>query len=589
LALAYSRLPAFPELARFPATFAEEKLLHSGEPGRSPAVPLLTIALPEQVRDVHLRACAILGARFGQLGYFSEQDYTIVRLNLNSWEPPDHNWIVVGRSDEIAECAAVTNCLGAKHLVSGEGAVAECLTSSGNVQRRGLLVTGADDAGLEKALLMLGSSEALAMVEPSPALVVSTPRLSLRARKNLKPSASPVRFADLGWDATPLAGTRAERSLTGWRLPPGLVVASGTLRLDLSQSRGLTNSSLDVLVNATPIGTIILPLPQNTATTILTLPRGLPGRDPMIISFRSFLQVNSTALGNPPSIRIGGTSQIEVEARTVTIKSLNQVASMLDPDPVLERLAFIVPLNASAAELRTLFDLALYSGNNLPGSPAVWPDASGYGAVHSPSVSRLKGKTTILLGSARQWKSALPNRTALAIEMRDPAGPDIHMQGRRYSVTQFEPSLSFLQLIASPWSKDDVTLVAGGWETLAGPSLKSMIIDPQAPSKIYGNVSAMDEAGRVAAYDTLRPASDALGERIETFVPRGVSVEETNLRLNELKERKNGSRQINGTVFYGFGALVIFFIALRLLLVWERARSREEALRHEFPVSSPAP
>src|SRR5205823_2750999 len=92
LSLSYSRLPLFPEFARFPATFVEEKLLHPDPPPG----PLVTIALPPELRDVHLRACAILAARLGQLGYFADADYAIVRTNLNSWNAPNRNWIVIG-------------------------------------------------------------------------------------------------------------------------------------------------------------------------------------------------------------------------------------------------------------------------------------------------------------------------------------------------------------------------------------------------------------------------------------------------------------------------------------------------------------
>src|SRR5256885_12293537 len=60
LSLSHTRLPLFPEFARFPATYLEEKLLNTdpSQPHHS-----LTIALPPELRDVHLRACAILGAR----------------------------------------------------------------------------------------------------------------------------------------------------------------------------------------------------------------------------------------------------------------------------------------------------------------------------------------------------------------------------------------------------------------------------------------------------------------------------------------------------------------------------------------------
>src|SRR5437660_1674882 len=51
LSLSYSRLPLFPEFARFPAPYLEEKLLH---PAPDRFGPLITIALPRELRDVHL-------------------------------------------------------------------------------------------------------------------------------------------------------------------------------------------------------------------------------------------------------------------------------------------------------------------------------------------------------------------------------------------------------------------------------------------------------------------------------------------------------------------------------------------------------
>ena len=63
--------------------------------------PFLTIALPLELRDVHLRACAVLAARLGQTGYFADSDYAIVRTNLGSWKPPSGNWIVIGRWEAL--------------------------------------------------------------------------------------------------------------------------------------------------------------------------------------------------------------------------------------------------------------------------------------------------------------------------------------------------------------------------------------------------------------------------------------------------------------------------------------------------------
>jgi hypothetical protein len=454
LRLAFSRLPAFPELARFPATFVEEKLLR---PISSESDSLVSIVLPSQVRDIHLRGCVILAGRFGQLGYVSDHDYTIVRPNLSAWVVPDQNWIVVGRWDEIQACTPATQCVGAKIPKAGEGLLAECVTGTGVVQRRGLVVTGGDDAGVEKALLALGSSEVLSSIGPSPVTVPNLVEISSRSREKVN---------------------------------------------------------------------------------------------------RSF----------------GGAAKVE---------NLNQARALLTPDPLLERLAFVVPLDASPAELRTCFGLAAYAGQMLQQSPALWPDACGYDGQRPASLARVHGKTTVLLGSAKQWLSALPSGATLPIQISAPFDPDVYMQGRKYAISQFDPSLTFLQLVSSPWSKNDVTLVAGGWETLAAPRTKWMITDPQASEKVYGNVSAADKEGRVASFKTRLPSTDSLAERIKTFIPRDVSVEETNHRLRSIDQQVTRSHEINTMVFYACGGVLIGLVALRLLLSWQRTRRRDKALQSE--------
>src|ERR1043166_53255 len=63
------RVPLFSEVIRFPGSLGEEKLLYPGagvaNAGRAGS-ETITVLLPAQTRDVHLRACAIVGARFGQ-------------------------------------------------------------------------------------------------------------------------------------------------------------------------------------------------------------------------------------------------------------------------------------------------------------------------------------------------------------------------------------------------------------------------------------------------------------------------------------------------------------------------------------------
>jgi len=335
--------------------------------------------------------------------------------------------------------------------------LAECITGNGATAHRGLLVTGSDDPGLEKAVLTLGSSESIGDIAPSPAIITSFPQVQSRSIEPLKAS---------------------------------------------------------------------------------------------------------------------------------DVRNLNQAARLLIPDPILDRLAFVVPSQASPEELRMFVNLAAYAGRTLPTAPALSPEACGYNSDHPASFSRVHGKTVVLLGSARQWKSALPKGDSLPIEFRDPISSDVYMQGRKYSVSGFEPSLGFLQLVPSRWSRGNLMLVAGGWETFATPAVKWMITDPEAPSGVYGDVCAADANGRIAVYEIVRPSIESLGERIRTMIPRDLTVEETNLRLSKRQDVARRAHLINETVFYGFGALLVILVLLRLLLVADRRSSRAKAIQTEGRLSA---
>src|SRR5205807_1216344 len=173
------------------ATFTEQKLISQAT---APfANSLLTIGFPDPLRAVDFRALAILAARLGQTGYFSERDYQIVRTNFRAWSPPSGNLILVCRTDEILR-NPLTNGFTFRSLRSGEGLLSERIRS--DRQSRALLVSGADDAGIEKALLALGSSEFLASIGPQPAVITNVPPLSAVWAARLSAANLPLRFSD---------------------------------------------------------------------------------------------------------------------------------------------------------------------------------------------------------------------------------------------------------------------------------------------------------------------------------------------------------------------------------------------------------
>jgi hypothetical protein len=589
--VAYERLPLFPELLRFPETLAEEKLLHPGAAG-SEAAPTVEILLPGQRRDVHLRAAAVLGARLGQVGYLSDRDCRMGRIE--NGEPPaaGRNIVLVGRADELGNVSSVTNIAGnIAALRAGQGLVAEIIEGNYPAQRRMLLVTGGDDAGVENAILTLGDAGALASAPPNPAVIDTEPKLSLATEATARPSGKFLTLKSSGWNLRSLRGYYGEESFPGWRLPPGYDLSSGVLNLLFSHSPTLTNSLLEVLVNGERVGSVGL-ISENASPTEakIPLPKGLAGRDPMLLTFRASLEPAGTEgeqlTGEQAWVTISGDSSLETAAATAKIDGLNQIGRVLLRDNFLRRAAFLLPANASLEEVQMLFDLSMNLGRNLPSSPVLWPEACGYGGATPPSPLRLRGRSVLLLGSAGQWNSALPSGARLPLQLAPNESGLVRMQGRRNPIADFEPSLMFVQMAPSPWSVEETMLVAGGWRDFATPGLKLLLVEAAPAGVMFGNLCAIDANGRAASYDTRQPSAESFAERIQRRIPAGLSVADTNLRLLEEELRAQQSARFNRLMMYACGILLLLFVGVRLVLLWDRERSRRKSILEENPAPS---
>lgn len=173
--VSYQRAEMFPELRRFPAGLAEEKLLHPGLTNNRPTVALL---IPARPRDAHLRACAIIGARLGQLSYLSDADCRLDKLENWKAEIAVCNGLMLGCRDELDQSSLPSDIAAIiQQLKPGEGFLAENIWGAPGRQRRWVIVSGADDDGLEKAVLTLGHAPALASSPPNPAVIEKTPEI----------------------------------------------------------------------------------------------------------------------------------------------------------------------------------------------------------------------------------------------------------------------------------------------------------------------------------------------------------------------------------------------------------------------------
>ena len=364
------RAPRAAALGRFPHSLAEEKLIYSAQPAARAETLTATVAilLPPERRSVHLRACAVLAARLGQLDYLSERD---CRLGLidDGPELDRSNGVIVGRRDELVGVplpTAIIEKLAA--LRSEQGLLAEFVFGTNSAQqRKWVVVSGADDAGLEKAILTVGHSPALAAAPPSPAVI----------------------------DAAP-----------------------------------------------------VLPLS-----------------------------------GQPEPIT-----------------ALHQVQRIFTQDRFLRQTAFLVPSSATLEELQSLFSLAMQLGRRLPSSAALWPEACVYSAVEPPPLDRLKQCSVLLLGSVAQWKGALPPGCSPLLHGIEGETEWVRVAERRYRIADFEPSLTLLQLCASPWSNSTSLLIAGRWHDWASPTLGRIFGDPKLAERLRGPFAAVDARGRIATF-----------------------------------------------------------------------------------------
>jgi hypothetical protein len=182
LDLSFARVPLFEELPRFPHSLAEEKLLRadSRSPTQpAPAAPVLAVLLPGVCGEAQLRVAAIAAARLGQLDYLEDRDVRLAALESWKSETSQRNGLLIARRDQLGGVeipSPVSSVLAA--LLPGQGLLAEFFQGKEPRQRRVVLVTGVDDAGLEKAGLTLGSGPALRMLVRSPAVLDRAPLLS---------------------------------------------------------------------------------------------------------------------------------------------------------------------------------------------------------------------------------------------------------------------------------------------------------------------------------------------------------------------------------------------------------------------------
>jgi hypothetical protein len=505
--------PLFPELQRFPESLVEPALMNLMEFRRTPSTerpePLVSLLVPSYASDAELRCLLIASARMGQTVYTEPDAVQVKDVDAFKDESSARNGILIALRSNLSKSPLPPDVQKAiSSLGEGEGLLAEIITGSADSQRRWIVVSGADSDGLEKAAQTLGSEIALRNVPANPWVITSAPVISPIAEKLTQPLTGPVTFDTLRDGAVTLRGIFRNQTSRYIHFPPGYqTTPGGFVDIDLAHSGVLEKTSaFDVRLNDVVIGSIAL-TPQNVAGTRqrLLIPAGITGRDPSKLSISSYLDIGTVDCAHRNEERawldLGGNSTVYFQSAPILFNDLSRLGLLCLRDAFLRRAAVVIPTESSPERNELLKTIGIHLGRQLADMPVLWPQVATYGPGLPPDPARLNGRSGLILGSAFQWPLALGNNLRLAIEGAESPSSSIMLRGEAVPIADFDSSLSFAQLLPSPWSKGEIFATIGGVSGYGGKTTLDLLTEPSVSERLSGTVAAADASGRVITYD----------------------------------------------------------------------------------------
>lgn len=579
--VAYADQALFPELQRFPDTLAEPQLMRMAEEKADPSVSLL---LPDNAGDGELRGAFVAAARLGQTIYLPEEAVEIGRLDHFAKQSGERNGVLIAKRDALAKTDLPAEFgLPLRGLQDGEGFVGEFITGEpASGQNRWIVVSGADDEGLQKAVLALGSAPALRDATGNPWVVKQTPVISPVTEKLAAPAKGPVNLDSLPGGGIALRGLFRNATSRAWPLPPGWQTAKGgKLTLEFSHAENLDKTSaFEVAVNDAAIGSIALNEANAQRTRrVMPIPAGLPGRDPSSLTVASYMDIGTVDCAHRNEERawldIAGSSTIDAPAEPLVIGDLGRLGFVAVRDAFLRRAAVVVPAEQGKERDAMLVAYAMYLGRELSSMPVLWPQVATYAADHPARADLVSGRSGVVLGSARQWAQAFPKTTPLAAEASPESGDFISLRGQTVPMGDFDRGLVMAQLIDSPWQNGELFAVVGGLGGYGGSGTLAMLTDPELTSLLAGNFAALDPDGRVVNYDTRLAGSDSLADALREGLDTSLTAGEIRARQEARLASREEAAGFNRVMLAGFGGVLgLVFLAERLLS-WRRRVNRE--------------
>lgn len=572
--IAYSAAPLFGELRRFPESLTETALMNLAEFRRAASKdhpePVVSLLVPSEAGDAELRSLLIAAARMGQTVYTEPSAVQVKSSAVFPAESLARNGVLIGQRSTLLNSplpADVRKTIAS--LRGGEGMLAEIITGSPGSQRRWIILCGADAEGLDKAAQTLGSEIALRNVPSNPWIIAEAPAVSPIAERLAQPPGGPVTFESLRDGAVTLRGLFRSQTARTINFPPGFqTTPGGYVDLDLTHSGALEKTSaLDVRLNDVVIGSVAL-TPQNASPSRqrLVVPAGIAGRDPSSLSVSSYLDIGSVDCAHKNEERawvsLGGNSTLHLPAAPLVINDLSRLGQLCLRDAFLRRTAILIPSEDSPERNGLLVAIGIHLGRQLAGMPLLWPQVATYAPGVPPDPERLDGRSGLILGSAFQWPLAFGKNLRLAIEGTDSPTGSIMLRGEAVPVADFDASLSFVQLLPSPWSKGELFATVGGVNGYGGKTTMDLLTDRSISERLSGTVAAADAGGRVITYDVRFIQEVSLADQIRLGFSPGTSPADIEDRRMDKTEAGFLSRSVNywiaGASFAVMGALYAF-------------------------------
>ena len=584
--VAYSNQPLFAELARFPESIAEPVLMNLPEfrslDKKNKPAPVVSLLLPEESGDPELRSFLIAATRLGQTVYTPPEAVTVGDIGEFAEVCERRNGVLIGLHDQLADQPLPGHIKKAlAELQPGEGFLAELIYGPpDSVQRRWIVLSGADPAGLEKAALTLGSSVALRSVPSNPWIIAKAPEISPIVEKMSQPAVGPVKLSSLENGEILLRGIFRNSTSRQIAFPPGFETSNaGFVEFDLSHADNLDKTSaFEARLNDMVLGSVAL-TPSNSGAVKqrFAIPAGIAGRDPSLLTVSSYLDIGSVDCAHRNEERawlnLSGDSVVDLRTVPLKINDLSRLNLLCLRDAFLRRTALLVPESPDFNRNELLKVIGLHLGSRLPDMPVLWPQIATYGPGSPPELERIQNRSGLVLGSAFQWPEAFGEKSRLVIEGGGTHGDQIILRGEKVPMTDFDSSLSFVQLVASPWSSGEFFAAIGGLENYAGPATVNLLTNPAIYERLRGTVSALDTDKRLFTYDVRTIQEVSLSDQMRfAFSPEH---RQEDIEGAEIQKTEAGMAATTANIGIAAGALILLasLFVIQRLVVRHRRRN----------------